>query len=210
MKAGRNQTRAFTLLEMMLSIAVFLILITAAFTLTGGTAELIAEVSETEDDAAIKTRFVESCRYAFSQMDADSTLEFDYVDRGSGKFDTYLSLVNAPRAFSMRNDHDFELSRVVIAAEIQPDGFIRSGVYYFSEIEWERSKEKNFAEMEVPYLALVSGMRQLTWRFYDDRLKEWQDSRDRAFPCSLVELTIRTKRKSGPARSVFWFIENRT
>src|SRR5688572_10298774 len=93
-----RRRQAFTLLEMMLSVAVFVLLITSAFSLVGATTELMTEVSEEQNAAAQRMRFVETCRVAFESMSGNSNLEFYYLDRG-GRFDTYLTLVNAPEAF---------------------------------------------------------------------------------------------------------------
>ncbi|MEM9017754.1 MAG: prepilin-type N-terminal cleavage/methylation domain-containing protein, partial [Verrucomicrobiota bacterium] len=54
----------FTLLEMMLSVGVFILLITAAFSLVGATSELMTEVSEAQNQAAIRIRVVETVREA--------------------------------------------------------------------------------------------------------------------------------------------------
>ena len=47
---------AFTLLEMMLSVAVFVLLVTSAFSLVGATTELMTEVSEVQAESAQSLR----------------------------------------------------------------------------------------------------------------------------------------------------------
>lgn len=84
MKIDRSNipgTRGFTILELMLSIAVFVVLVTSAFSLLVATTELIAEISELEAESANQLRFVETCRFAFEEMTAESGIEFDYVER---------------------------------------------------------------------------------------------------------------------------------
>lgn len=68
---SRND-HAFTLLEMMLSVAVFVILVTSAFSLVGATTELMTEVSEVQNEAAERMRFVETCRVGFESMTGNS------------------------------------------------------------------------------------------------------------------------------------------
>jgi len=51
MKRPKPRRKAFTLLEMMLSVAVFVLLVTSAFSLVGATSELMTEVSEAQNEA---------------------------------------------------------------------------------------------------------------------------------------------------------------
>ncbi len=141
---------AFTLLEMMLSVAVFVLLVTSAFTLVGATTELMTEVSEVQNEAAQRMRLVETCRVAFESMSGNSALEFYYFDRGGGRFDTYLTLVNAPEAFDFGVNCRDEIRRVVLAAEIQPTGFIRSGVYYMTISTSRRRRRTTSSATRLP------------------------------------------------------------
>lgn len=197
---------AFTLLEMMLSVAVFVLLATSAFTLVGATTELMTEVSEVQNESAVRMRFVETCRAAFESTTANSTVEFFYVEKGSGRYDTYLSIVNAPEAFDFGMNLRDEIQRVVLAAEIQSSGFIRSGVYYMTAADFETARETNFGTIEAPYVELIPRMRQLSWRFYDERAREWRQTLDGNFETSLIELTLQTGGGSPPLRSVFWHL----
>lgn len=204
-QASRH-SRGFTLLEMMLSIAVFTLLMVAAFSVVGASTELITEVSEVQNDSALRLRFIEACRAAFESMTDKSSVEFHYIDNGSGQFNTYLSLVDTPDAFDFGMNRFDEINRVVIAAEIQRDGFIRSGVYYMTEAAFEEARQNNFSRIEAPYVELVPRMRQLTWRFYDSQARTWRQTLDGNFSTSLIELTARVHGDSAPFRSVFWYL----
>lgn len=198
--------RAFTLLEMMLTVAVFSLLMTAAFALVGTSTELLTEVSEVQNESALRLRFIETCRSAFESMTEKSSVEFHYVDGGSGNFNTYLSLVDNPEAFDFGMNRFEEVTRVVIAAELQRDGSIRSGVYYMTEEDFEEARQSDFSVINAPYIELLPGMRQLTWRFYDSQARTWRQTLDGNFSTSLIELTIRTEGSSTPFRSVFWYL----
>ncbi|MCB1207302.1 MAG: prepilin-type N-terminal cleavage/methylation domain-containing protein [Verrucomicrobiae bacterium] len=197
---------AFTLLEMMLSVAVFVILVTSAFSLVGATTELMTEVSEVQTGAAERMRFIETCRVAFESMSGNSSLEFHYFDRGGGRFDTYLTFVDAPAAFDFGANSRDEIRRVALAAEIQPAGFIRCGVYYLNDLDFEAAMKSDFLRVEAPYVELVPKMRQLTWRFYDPLSREWKQSLDGNLRSNLAELTFQIEGGSPPLRSVFWHL----
>jgi len=198
--------RCFTLLEVMLSVAVFILLITTAFALVGATTELMAEVSEVQNESAVRLRFVETCRSAFESMTSESTIEFFPIDRGGGKFDHYLSLVDAPEAFDFGMNRRDEIERVVIATEFRPSGSIRSGVYYMTAADYETARNTDFGTIESAYVELIPNMRILRWRFYDERSQIWRDTLDGNFETSLIELTIQTTAGSPPLRTVFWHL----
>lgn len=196
--------RAFTLLEMMLSVAVLSLLLVSAFTLVGATIELMSEISGSQREAAKRLRFVETCRAAFESVTDGSTVEFDYVDRGAGSYDTYLSFVEMPGAFDAGFNRLDDYERVILAAEIQPSGFIRSRLYYLTADEFRRTRESDFTRFEGPSVDLLAEMRQLRWRFYDSRAREWRDTLEGDADTHLIELTARTSGSAPLLRSVFW------
>ncbi len=197
---------AFTLLEMMLSVAVFVLLVTSAFSLVGATSELMTEVSEVQNEAAQRMRWVEVCRNAFESMNSNSSLEFYYFDRGGGRFDTYLALVDAPEAFDFGVNSQDEIRRVVIAAEIQPGGHLRSRVYYMDDLSFEEAQKSDFVQHSAPYVELLPRMRQLSWRFYDPLTREWKQTLDGNLKTNLLEMTFQIDASSPPLRSVYWHL----
>tara|TARA_R110000850_G_scaffold4834_2_gene21193 strand:+ start:532 stop:1116 length:585 start_codon:yes stop_codon:yes gene_type:complete len=193
---------------MMLSIAVFILLVTSAFSLVGVTTELMAEISEAQNASAVRLRFVESCRTAFEATTAKSNLEFSFFDRGGERYDTYLTLVNVPAAFDFGLNRRDEITRVALAAEVRPDGFIRAGIYYFTEADFEDATQKKFVDIDAPYLELVPRMRQLSWQFYDEEREEWQSSLEGDLDASLIELVIKMEDSAPPLRSVFYCLKD--
>ncbi len=202
----RRRQHAFTLLEMMLSVAVFVLLVTSAFSLVGATSELMTEVSEAQNEAARRMRFIEACRTGFESLSGQSTVEFYYHDRGGGRYDTYLTFVDAPEAFDFGVNSRDEIRRVVLAAEIQSSGFIRCGVYYMDDIHFEEARKTDFQENEAPYVELIPRMRRLSWRFYDPLNREWKETLDGNLRSNLAELTFQIDANSPEMRTVFWHL----
>ncbi|MDF1859779.1 MAG: type II secretion system protein [Verrucomicrobiales bacterium] len=200
-----KRSRGFTLLEMILSISIFLLLMTAAFSLVGATSELMTEVSEVQNASAVRLRFMEVCRTAFESADYSSSLEFHYTD-SSAKVNTYLSLVSTPSAFDFGVNLEDEIDRVVLAAEFLPDGFLRSRVYYMTAYDWEDALQSGFTEIRAPYVELIPRMSQLSWTFYNQRTEEWLPVLDGSFEPSLVKLKIRVVGDAVPLESAFYFI----
>jgi len=201
----QRERRGFTILEMMLSIAVFLLLATSAFALVGATTELMTEISEAQNDSFVEQQFLGSVRTAFESMSARSSLEFAYVNRGNSSFDTYLSFVGAPRAFDFGVNLRDEIERVILAAETRPDGFFRTGVYYMSKENFDLAREKDFSDLaDVPYVELIPRMSQCTWQFFDNTIRKWRPNLDQGIHPSLIELVFQIEGRTSPLRTVFW------
>ncbi|MEM9282601.1 MAG: type II secretion system protein [Verrucomicrobiota bacterium] len=194
----------FTLLEMMLSIGVFLLLIASAFSLVGATTELMTEVSDLQADTAIRHRFIESCRTAFEASTAESSYDFLYFDRGSDRQDSYLTLTQVPGAFDFGANLEDQITQVVIATEVQPDGLLKAGVYYMTDADYEEAQTTQFQESQARYIELMPRLRVLRWRFYDAERREWMPTLDGNLKTSLIELTIQSDFDAKPLRSVFY------
>jgi len=190
---------------MMLSVAVFILLVTSAFSLVGATTELMTEVSEVQHRASLRLRFLEATRAAFESANSESGLEFDFIDRGGQRYDTYLSLVSNPAAFDFGIGRHQLVERVILAAEIQPDGFIRARAYYLDDEAYGRARNSDFSEFEGAHVDLIPRMRQLTWRFYEARGQEWKPLPEGGARNFLVELTIQVDSSSPPIRTVFQY-----
>ena len=199
--------RGFTILEMMLSIAVFLLLATSAFALVVATTDLMTEISEAQNESLLEQQFVGSVRTAFESMSARSFLEFALIDRGNTSPDTYLSFSEAPRAFDFGVNLRDEVERAVLAAEARPDGFFRLGVYYMDAVEFARAREKDFTDLtDIPYVELLPRMTQCSWQFYDNTAGVWRPDLVQGRQPSLTELVFQIEGRSLPLRSVFWCI----
>ncbi len=199
----------FTLLEMMLSIAVFLLLVASAFTLVGATTELMTEVSEVQNNSSLRHRFVDTCRAAFESTTSSSSLAFHYYGtEGSGQ-STYLVLSNAPGAFDFGKNLQDQINKVVLASEPRPDGLSRIGVYYLTDDEYEVAKEAAFQGLDAPYVELIPRIRYLAWRFYDGEDQEWVQTLDGELKTSLVELSFQTADDTHPLRTVFYCLNER-
>ena len=196
----------FTLLEMSLSVAVFLLLVTSAFSLVGATTELMTEISAVQNRASVRLRFLDSCRAAFESMNENSSLEFDYAPGRNGGTDVYLSLVDAPAAFDFGANFRDEIERVVIAAERRPDGGVRSRVYYMTAEDFEDARRSEFSEIRSPYVDLLPRMLWFEWFFYNERTGEWEVEPDGNSPTSLVRLKIQNDGDLTPLTTTFFLV----
>jgi len=199
-----SRAKGFSILEMLLSVAIFSILMTAGLGMVGSQAELAAEIRELQDESSTRLQFVETCRKNLELLDVDSQIAFDIYDRGSDRADTYLSLIQTPGIFAAGLEQHDRIDRVVLATESNKSGFARVGVYYLSEEEYLRAKEVDFVGLDQVYVELLPQVSRLTWRFFHPTRKSWEAFIDRRSPPTMIELTIRTEPTSATMRSVFW------
>lgn len=210
MRSTTPDSKGFTLLEMMLSIAVFIVLITSAFSVVNATTEMITELSEAQNRATLKRNFMQTCEVAFDSMDLNSDLEFVRFDMTSESANTYLAWINTPGAFDVAIESASENPVRVLASEIQSDGFIRCGIYFLEEEDWLDFKQKKPLPPDTPYVELLPRAQRLTWRFRrpEDRdSKEWQNALTREEKSSLVELIFDLGEGGDPVRKVFKHLE---
>lgn len=208
MTAAPPRNGGFTLLEMMLSISVFVMLIATAFSLVAATTELMTEVATIKSEAAHRVAIFDSCRAAFEATNLNSSVSFHHFNRGDEKFDTYLSLAGTPAAFDFGMDLREEIDRVVIAAEIQPGGFARVGVYYFTGDDSALAERTDFREINAPYLELAPRVRQFSWLFFNENTRRWEPTLDGGFPNSLVKLILQIEGTPSPMESTFHYLSN--
>lgn len=195
--------RGFTLLELTFALSVMVILAGGIFSLSTGGLELMADIQDLQQREARKRRFIELCRQNFESLPAGSEVSFRYEQRG-GHYDTYLSLRYAPSAFGFGRG-DFEVRRVVLAAEIDSSGYIRAGVYYLDVEADDRYERGEMSTVNARSLTLMRRLRQLTWRFYDSNRQEWVDVLpEGAENPVMIELTLAGEGEPHPIRSVFW------
>ena len=206
MKACPKEKRGFTLLEVILSLAIFLLLITAAFSVVGASTELMAEVSEAQNDSALKFGFIETCRVAFESTTRNSSLRFFHFPRGSDREDTYLVFGNSPSAFDVGFDNRYEITHTVLATEVLPDGFLRARVYYMSTNEYEAAAREEFTQLNSPHVDLLPRIRQLDWQFFNERSQRWENDMDIPFPNSLVRIIFDPDGASSPLETVFFHL----
>ncbi len=203
-QANRDTRRGgFTLLELSIALSVMVILAGGIFSLATGGLELMADIQDLQQREARKRRFIELCRQNLESLPAGTEISFRYEQRG-GHYDTYLSLRNAPSAFGFGRG-DFEVRRVVVAAEIDSSGYIRAGVYYLDAEADDRYERGEMSTVDARSLTLMRRLRQLTWRFYDSNRLEWVDVLpDGAENPVMIELTLAGEDEPHPIRSVFW------
>ena len=199
----RGSLHGFTIMELSVALAVMVILTAGIFTLASGGLELLNDVQDLQQRETRKRRFVELCRQNLESLPAGAEVSFSYEPRG-GHYDTYLSVRHAPSAFGFGRG-DFEVQRVVIAAEVDSSGFIRASIYYLDAEADDRYERGDMSSLDSRSLQLMRRLRQLSWNFYDSSRLEWVDVLPKGSNNpSMIALTVAGEGEPEPVRAVFW------
>lgn len=192
----RQSCRAFTLLELILSVALTGILAVAAFTLTNGAIQMGVEVSDDQRRTLEIQRCLEVFRSHIEALPGNARFELLAGDSGTGSL-SELRFYDVPEAFQvggtlLRSD------AVSIISEEAGDEGISLTLRYDTFGEREDSVESR-------YLPLMSGLAEVQWRFYspvdEDWLTEWEEAQGRP---RFIELHLAFAEGRNPSRVVFW------
>lgn len=192
----------FSLLEVLVSMAIMVILFTLSVNALVTVTDLSEDVVKVHHDELRSHAFERVFKNGFDSLGRFSRLEFEYVQR-DGKYDTYLTITNSPKAFDVAYGQEHRVDHVCLAAEHGADGLLRIGVYYFSDAGYALEKRNEFSGLQdVPYLSLENQAEVFVWNFYDANQDEWFNEITNFTP-SLVELKIKRPSSTRSERYVF-------
>lgn len=194
---NNSQTeQAFTLLEMILSVALTGVLAVAAFTLTNGAVQMGAELGKDQKRALEVQRCIEVFRMQMESLSGSTRFEL-LTGNTSLESEAELRLYNAPMAFQV--GATLRRSDIVnIVSEELEGGEVGLG------LRFDTLGESNEVE-QSRYLPLMDGLSEVIWRCYsqvdEDWLTEWEQAQGRP---RLIELNLAFADGHRAIRTVFW------
>ena len=197
------KSRAFTLLEILVSMSIMVILFTLSVNALVTVSDMSGDMVNVHQEELFSNALYSVCKKGFDSMGGQSSVEFDYADRGDRKFDTFLILTNSPDAFNINLGQTRRIDHACLAAEHRADGWLRIGVYYFSDFDYRAQREDSFSDLRnIPYLQLIDQVEGFVWEFYDATREQWFNEID-GFAPQLVRLEVTKPDTTVPHRYVF-------
>lgn len=191
--------RAFTLLEVVLSMAILALLAGALYAMVGASVRGTSELEARENRVQQINGYLGLCRKIFRTMPGRGTLELRVTRQGEN-YTPELIFRNAPGLFQWGNEDNVYIS-TILGVRSQVGGLVNVSI--LQDKEDEIDSYLNGGTAKRPWLVLLPDLRKVEWEFYDPRtlvwMKEWKEGGVRP---TFAELTLTSEQGTG--KYVFW------
>ncbi len=202
-RRGRGRAHGFTLLEMMVALAAFVLLMGGIFAIANSTMELGNDLAVAQDRSRIRLNFIEFLRRSFRTLPGDAELRLVVQARG-GTYLPTVNVVNGGTSFTPGGALPPETS-VELFAEERPGGYLRVGVRLLdsSQTNALRTGQQVRYSRNQEVLPLLDNVSRFEWRFYDGASNRWENNwKDPRRPL-LAEMSLGLD-DGFETRAVFW------
>lgn len=173
---GRTARRAaFTLIEMVLALSIFVLLIAGIFAIANGTLELSNDLTYAQERAMMRQNLVEFFRKSFRTLPGDAALELKVKSVGGSYLPT-LSIYNGGTSFSPGPALSPE-SSVEVYTEERPGGYLRIGIRGLDADQTQAALQNKPVKVDKrAELPLLDNVARFEWKFYDARSGQWESN----------------------------------
>lgn len=204
---SRARSEGFTLLEVLLAVALTAGVIAGVFGVASGAFELNAEVGQRQEREMTRQAFVELCRRNFLGYSGQGRLSLRVEEAANESYHTYLELEGDPLAFAFGPGAG-GARRVVLYAEEEAGGkgLLEVGLRYYGEesIRAGAGGGGDGAGEAETVLPLLSEVGVFELRLWDaaagNWVNRWEPGRGRP---GMVEMILGFADEA-PRRHVFW------
>lgn len=201
--AGRG---GFTLIEVLLGLALFSILIGGIFSVQKGTLEVSREVVERETKTMRMNSFADLLRRTFESMPGNAKFVLQ-LEGGQHSGYSDVQFVDYPLAFSWPGVPAGAKS-VIFRTSREPTGVgLQATLLYLDEEQTQDYEQNKLDDRNVlAALNLMQGIMRLQWAVFDDTTQQWQEEwlRDKTTRPSFVTLTLEYLDGQDPVQLYFW------
>lgn len=186
-----SHREGFTLLEIMLAMAIFMMMCTALFAIINTSVRAASSLEKNQNRSQQISGFIDLCQQSFRTLPASATIMSETREDG-GQFVRVLTFENAPNAFNW-GDPNFSPGPTTLSPRPQVGGLFSLAISHQSQ------------DGEGKWLNLVNNVRDLSWRFLDSRSGAWANEwKDTSFRPALIEMTLSLAEDEKPIKYTFW------
>ena len=176
----------FTLLEVLLALAVLAVLVAGLAGISSTALRLGQRVVEAQQEEAVRDSFERILRENLSEIAPDSPVRLAMNDSGGGQS---LVLGNAAGIFPV-TDLPLVMDSVALESKRDRSGRLALSLVFYAGDYWQAMQDNAFEQDLTVSLPLRSGFEKLEWQVYDsvneEWLTEWDESGRRPHYLALV------------------------
>ena len=196
---------AFTLMEMVVALAVFVIVIAGVFAIANGSMELSADLTQTQERSMIRQNFIDFLRNSFRRLPGDSEITLG-VENQRGTYVPTITVFNGGDAFSPGPSLPPD-SSVELYAQEMPGGYLRVGLRLLDDKQTNSLRSGNrrrpsFSKDDV-VLPLIEKVGRFEWEFLNIANGKWENNWKGTGRPLFARLSLMLD-DGVPSSSVFW------
>jgi prepilin-type N-terminal cleavage/methylation domain-containing protein len=198
--------RAFTLIEVLLGLALFGILVGGIFSVQRGAMEVSKEVTVRQGKTMRMHSFCELLRRNFESLPGNARV-FLLPNGGASSGLSDVAFTNFPLAFTWPGVPAGSTSVIFRTARSETGVGLAASLLYLDEEQSADFEANKLDERKVlAKLNLMEGIMTLDWRFFNDATQQWEVEwlRTQTARPSFVEMTLTYIDGQDPVRLVFW------
>ncbi len=192
--ARRRSLGAFTLVELVLALAILTLLVGALYAIVDATLRGSAELEVKQDRNREMTAFLSLCRKMFAELPATVEFTARVVPDGQ-RYSSELIFRNAP-GFLQWGDAGNAFDATILGVRGQVGGLAGLGI--MQDSTGQITSYLNSGANTRPWLMLLSDLRDAQWQFFDPISGTWsKDWTNIAARPAYAELTLTTPDETG-------------
>ena len=203
-KTPNRAAAGFTLLEVVFGMMIAGIVLTGVYQTAVTCLRLSQKVTDRQQGEMHLHALLGVLRRNIEDIPGNAKISMEPPEGSGGSLVSEIVLEDYPLAFTWAGVSAGS-KRVLLISDKDPRGGTRIRVRYLNEEEAEAHAEGNRLDENGLGMTLMDGLKNVFWRFYNQRTEEWEEDwvRPNERP-SLVEMNIEFYDDSDPLRAVFW------
>jgi type II secretion system protein J len=194
---------AFTLMEMVIAMAAFMMLMVSIYGISQATINLTDDLSMTQERSLLRQNFIDFLRRSFRNLPGDAEVRLSVKQQG-GSYVATLNVVNGGTSFTPGGALPPDTSAEMFAEE-RPGGYMRVSLRTLDDRQTRsmRSGQTVRYSRDQPIITLLDNVSRFEWRFYDTATKRWENNWKSGKRPLLAEMNLELD-DGFQARVIFW------